>query len=113
MVSFCLQATVAFVIYLLHLVGVGVGSDLLSSHTSNDIDVAAVVLHALLGAAAGALLLLLCLYLRRLVSNLTCASERAVNLSHPDKSTEVSKKGKNGYVRITSDEQRLAYEIIK
>ena len=71
-----------YAIRLLHLVGVGVGSELPSSHAGHDVDVAAVVLHALLGASAGLLLLLTSLDLRGLALHLSGTSKRSVNFSH-------------------------------
>ena len=68
--------------YLLHLVGVAVGSELPSSHSGDNVDVAAVVLHALLGAATGLLLLLSSLDLGGLALHLSGTCERSVNFSH-------------------------------
>ena len=68
---------------LFHLVGVGVGSNSLASHTGHNIDVTAVVLHALLGPSPRLLLdILLLLDLGGLALNLTGTCERSVNLSH-------------------------------
>ena len=68
---------------LFHLVGVGVGSNSLASHTGHNIDVTAVVLHALLGPSPRLLLdILLLLDLGGLSLNLTGTCERSVNLSH-------------------------------
>lgn len=68
---------------LFHLVRIGVGSDLLASHSSDNIDVTTVVLQALLGSSSGHLLLVfLGLNLWGLSLNLTGTSQRSVNFSH-------------------------------
>jgi len=51
----------ASMIRSLHLVGIAIRSDLLSSHTSNYIDITTVVLHALLRTSTRLLLLVLLL----------------------------------------------------
>jgi hypothetical protein len=71
------------VVCLFHLVGVGVRTNSLSSHTRYNIDVTTVVLKSLLGSSSRLLLSLFLLFdLRRLVLNLTGTSERSVNFTH-------------------------------
>jgi len=62
------QEICLIVIAALHLVGVAIRSNLLSSHSSDYINVTTVILHALLGASTRLLLLVL------LLLNLWCLS---------------------------------------
>lgn len=67
---------------LFHLIGIGVRSDSLASHSGDNVDVPPVVLHALLRASPGLLLLLLGLDLGGLALHFTGTSERSVDFSH-------------------------------
>ena len=61
--------------------GVAVGSEFLASDTGDDVNETAVVEHALLGAAAGALLRFLLLDLRGLALDFTGTGQRAVDFA--------------------------------
>ena len=71
--------------YLFHLVSIGVRTNLLASHTGDNIDVTTIVLQALLGTASRLLLLVFhWLDLWGLTLHLTGTCKRSVNFSHSE-----------------------------
>jgi hypothetical protein len=79
------------IIYLSHLGGIGVRSELLGTGGASHSDEASVKLDSLLGTSGGKLLLLLGLHLGGLVLHLTGTGKRTVDLTSSSESKDQMK----------------------